>query len=1274
MARNFLHLAVRLSLLCGVLFSSLLPAALPTPLWAQDAGDPAPVDISGEMPLAVEDPNATEESQPELEFVTAAEVTETPTTLVSSGVSSFSAPSPGVYWMTESVCPQEPPALAAETPGASDVAPAAVEKANDFVLTRKTYAGLEHRELLRIADPSTGNPWDCDLMYVVMSNVVANQTHVYWIDKRGLVRVPVTASPGDPQEVVDAAWNANRRSQLALVGDYLVGAFNSDTVSGQVTQLANSRLRLRNLATNVSSVLASSALGVNANFNSPDVDTVYAYYKVENDLRRVRLDGTGNALVASDIGVFDSAGRRTFMVPCGQSLCLAANHYLYYVRNLPGGAEIWRHNFEDGQTLRVQNRTSEQRIPALIASSVPGVSLGGPPPALFWVETTHVPDPPPLFGGVTTYALMRAGINQNAAIANLYNRQTTGLENVPTRDFASNGEFLLWVEGAWPAGRIMRIANDAAALPIVNLRVTGYEVTQGIQSDANDVRLVKGRQTWVRVFVQSDGVDVPNVTMRLNASIGTPIFPQTPTQITVKGAPDRDALRDAFLFLLPDAWTQGDSILIGAELNPFQIPFEPAYADNHLGTQQVSFSAAYPMQVNFYEANYAVDDGAGGWIEHNVEDTWSHVDRIMRSYPLAEEGLTVKVSTISGGAELGDHVLRTAPFCMTLAADRRSLCAHKWVVSKLAMMFLQDPYGFLGAGYHYGLIDDGAMFPRGAVVDIGIPIGAGPTGDNVYGYYTTHEIGHMLGRPHPVPNSDDPNTSAEEGCGHSRSDPFFPYPMAQIGPGDGTVRGFDRARPSSSGPRPAVLTDTDSFDVMSYCGDEQLQWPSPYTWELMWRWLRDHSTAAAAWGETDAVAAETLGSEVVALIGSILDGSVSVQEAGLFNTAPTLGVTPGAPWTLRMLGGDDAELVRYPFAADDEGEGGAFAVVVPFVDGTAILQIVDSATSTPRWSRTVSPNAPVVANLTIAAGSSPVTGTVTLAWQASDADGDPLFFDIYHSTDGGTVWQPVMFGLSQTSATVDTNTLSGGVNHFKVAGSDGVHRASATSQPITIAHKPPSIHITTPANGATVAWNTVLPLNAIALDKADGLLSGAALQWTSDGASIGAGASLLTAALTPGEHTLALKATNSAGLSATHAITIFVADELAGGPTQLTATPALVGVHVAAGATAPVQRTLALGYEGLPATLPWSAASNVSWITLGATSGANVPATLAITVSPSGLVAGKVHVGQITITRSGGTQQIVTVPVHLAIGNVHAGAAVAAANAEDTLWLPVVSR
>ncbi len=104
--------------------------------------------------------------------------------------------------------------------------------------------------------------------------------------------------------------------------------------------------------------------------------------------------------------------------------------------------------------------------------------------------------------------------------------------------------------------------------------------------------------------------------------------------------------------------------------------------------------------------------------------------------------------------------------------------------------------------------------------------------------------------------------------------------------------------------------------------------------------------------------------------------------------------------------------------------------IVNFVPGTRqvrILRLSDGATLA---TALISPNAPTVSNVALQGAPDPVTGTVTLTWNASDADNDALTFDVFYSKDGGATLQPVKTGVIGNATTVDSSTLGGGAAIF----------------------------------------------------------------------------------------------------------------------------------------------------------------------------------------------------------------------------------------------------
>jgi hypothetical protein len=574
--------------------------------------------------------------------------------------------------------------------------------------------------------------------------------------------------------------------------------------------------------------------------------------------------------------------------------------------------------------------------------------------------------------------------------------------------------------------------------------------------------------------------------------------------------------------------------------------------------------------------------------------------------------------------------------------------------------------GINAATLTYGLITDssntGGAFPRGqAGAD---RIGSGPAGSSIisqtgvlvysnYGYYSGHEIGHMFGRQHPTPNSDDPATTTDmagnpivEGCGHSRSDNSFPYALARIGPGDGTIRGFDRAAPSGSGyPRPRVLDDVNSFDMMSYCGNSQLRWPSDYTWEGLYQSIINPPAQ---------VASVAIDGDFLSLYGVVYGEDVIVHSVARLDSVTEKSAGDAGAWRLRLLDEGGDELATYLFDAGDgdlSEEGQAFGVTVDFAAGTRSYEIVEVASDEVRYSAEVSANAPTVTDVALENPPDPVTGTVTLNWEAEDADGDTLTYDVFFSADTGTSYQPVVLGVSEKSTTIDTSTLAGGQGRFRVYANDGVQQGEGDSTDYTMAVKAPEVKILQPADGTRFNWNELINFSGEALDPQDGLITGASLTWANQNGDMGTGGQFGTVSMPVGENIITLRATNSAGVTASKQITIYVGDPLALPGPLLTLAPSALSFQVAVSETMTQSAVINLENMG-GGSLTWSAQSSASWLTLNAASG-DVPGSVTVMANPNGLMSNTLHQAAITITGSaeGYPDQVVTVPVELSIGN-----------------------
>jgi hypothetical protein len=168
------------------------------------------------------------------------------------------------------------------------------------------------------------------------------------------------------------------------------------------------------------------------------------------------------------------------------------------------------------------------------------------------------------------------------------------------------------------------------------------------------------------------------------------------------------------------------------------------------------------------------------------------------------------------------------------------------------------------------------------------------------------------------------------------------------------------------------------------------------------------------------------------------------------------------------------------------------------------------------------------------AGGEALAGTVTLSWSGSDADGDRLTYGVFFSADDGHSWEPLAIDLAETSLAWDTSQHTGGTQcRIKILAGDGFHTREALSEGrFAIPHKAPQVWITSPIANALIQTGRPFPFYAFGWSTDDRLLPDDALVWSStlDG-FLGRGASG-SFVLSPGNHTVSLTGTDSAGSTA----------------------------------------------------------------------------------------------------------------------------------------------
>jgi hypothetical protein len=346
------------------------------------------------------------------------------------------------------------------------------------------------------------------------------------------------------------------------------------------------------------------------------------------------------------------------------------------------------------------------------------------------------------------------------------------------------------------------------------------------------------------------------------------------------------------------------------------------------------------------------------------------------------------------------------------------------------------------------------------------------------------------------------------------------------------------------------------------------------------------------------------------------------------------------------------------------------------VAGTRQIQIIVNADNRVLASQNVSASAPTISNVALQSPAEPISGTATLAWTASDPDGDPLTFDLLYSRDGGTSFELVQLGVSGNSSVIDTSSLGGGSGIFRVIASDGVQSSQADSPAYTMAVKAPQVRITSPTDGTQVEWGQLVNFLGEAQDLQDGSITSTDLVWTdSAGTVIAEGPAFSRSDLPVGTQVITLTATNSAGVSASTSVRVVVGDDLnEPGPT-LAVAPGEVSWNIEPGATAVLTASLTINNVG-GGSLNWTASSDATWLSLDASEG-SAPATLTLSADPNGFAENSINQATVTlraVDSGGNTIQTVNIPVNVYVGNPGYDAPPVLPDNRRFIYLPMIAR
>jgi len=654
--------------------------------------------------------------------------------------------------------------------------------------------------------------------------------------------------------------------------------------------------------------------------------------------------------------------------------------------------------------------------------------------------------------------------------------------------------------------------GDACA---IDLTLGNFQVVQVIQDAQNDIPLVKGKPTWVRVAVNIGdvpaNVDVPNVTGKLTAWLpggGTVEVAPDPPVITAKAGPGFGNRNETLNFLLLPEWINpyDNTIMFSVEVNPDHSVDELDYTNNSppYTFSTTTFYATEPLNVMFVPVRIKINGSycpAPDWNDFLTETEW-----LKKVHPV--------------------NVINARKYSSTIMHDDepKSYDNGETLMMKLLRIntFHNDP---LPDMLYYGLVCDGSQ--KGVFGGLAFTWSDEAWGSvSEEGLTMAHEIAHLLGRDHApsdekngvIPNLDCPADSPK---GVDWNFPLYRDASNMLVPGIGPgVHGYDGQN---------VYDPDIHYDFMSYC---RPRWVSPYTYNALftqYHWGVPASMASAQAIPTSLAVAGPEQEYLVAIGMIRADGSLFYELRNLSLPVGTDDDTGTGSFSIELQ--DDAETVLFTRHFEPGGttdsENLYFSEKLPLVPGTTrivfkrddvVLETIVASASLPTVTVT-SPN-----------GGENWSGMHTITWAATDADGDDLTYDVFYSTDAGATWSLLATGLLTNSLDWNTDEAAGSSEALiRVLANDGAQSGDDVSDAtFAISSKNPTAIIASPQDGASFFPGENIFFEGFGQDLEDGTLDGASLTWSSniDGV-FGSGREFALHTLSPTTHIITLTVQDS---------------------------------------------------------------------------------------------------------------------------------------------------